>query len=1044
MSLKSTRIACLLLVWATAAYAKPNVVFVLTDDQGYGDLSCHGNPVLKTPNLDTLHGESVRFTDYHVSPTCAPTRGALMSGHWTNRAGPWHTIMGRSMLYEGEETFGTVFSAGGYATGMFGKWHLGDNYPFRPEDRGFQEVVRHGGGGVGQTPDNWDNAYFDDTYFHNGVPEKYSGYCTDVYFQEAKRFISESVNNNKPFMAYICTNAPHSPFHCPDKYWKPYSEQGLDDRTAIFYGMIANIDENVGKMRSWLAKKGLADNTIFIFMTDNGTASGEQVHNSGMRGKKGSEYEGGHRVPFFVHWPKGNIAHGKDVKPVTGHIDVLPTLIELCGLEKPAGYKFDGTSFASLLRDPGAAWPDRVLITDSQRVRDPIKWRKCSTMTDRWRLINGTELYDIKKDPGQKTDVAKQHPEVVKKLRAEYDAWWADISPVFSKDSRIIIGNKAESPTRLTAHDWLTDGSLPPWNQSHIRKSQVTTGEWAIKVEKAGKYRITLRRWPAVVPKAITADLPPGAPVQGITAYRETPGKGLDAKLAGIKIAGIAQQKPVGVSDQKVSFSVNLEKGEANLEGYFVLNDAKKIGSYYAYVELVESRTRRPRKRLTFDERFSDDLEQTPDSEARLDKWFRDAKFGAFIHFGAYSPFAGEYKGRGAAFHYSEWLQVSAKIPADEYHQLAARFNPSEFDAEEWVQVFKDAGIRYVVITSKHHDGFALFKSSVSPYNIVDATEFKRDIIKELSEACHRKGLKFGVYYSHAQDWDEPDAPYLNNRAKLSDLHPELPADFKQDMERYIEKKSLPQVEELVKNYELDMLWFDTPVGMTYERAERFRDMVRRYRPDCVINSRIIYRGKDKIHQKDLPLFDYVAIGDKEVPTKKLPLYFESPDSVSSSYGYKTHGDHYYHTEKDLIDRLVHTVCSGGNYLLNNGPMGNGELDPEAIRLYRAIGTWMKTNSESLIGTRQNPLPDRPTWGDVSVNKAGNVLYLHVLDWPETSTISLDDLPVKATRAIYLANGKKADFAQDGDTLNFTLAKRQVDEYNTVIKVTLAKSIHSE
>jgi alpha-L-fucosidase len=458
--------------------------------------------------------------------------------------------------------------------------------------------------------------------------------------------------------------------------------------------------------------------------------------------------------------------------------------------------------------------------------------------------------------------------------------------------------------------------------------------------------------------------------------------------------------------------------------------------------EAEQKPVRRPRKNTTFEYRFSDDLKQTPDSETRLDQWFRDAKFGVFIHFGASSMLAGQYKGRGADHRYSEWIQVSAKIPAHEYHQLVAQFNPSEFDAEQWVQVFKDAGIRYVVITSKHHDGFALFKSMVSAYNIVDATDFKRDIIKELSEACHRHGLKFGVYYSHAQDWDEPDAPYLNPRIKLSDLHPEVAADFQPDMDRYIEKKSLPQVEELVKNYQLDLIWFDTPVGMTFQRAARFRDMVRKYRPDCLVNSRIIYRGKDKILQASMPLFDYVSIGDKEVPTKKLPVYFESPDSVSSSYGFKKHGDHHYHSEKELIDRFVHTVCSGGNYLLNNGPMGSGKLDPEAVRLYGVIGKWLKRNGESLFDTRANPLPQRPQWGDISVNKAGDVLYLHILEWPETRTIALSDLPVDVIGAVYLANGKQAESIREGRTLILALPPEPVSQYDTVIKVTLAKSLN--
>ena len=409
----------LVLVQPGLAADKPNVVFVITDDQGYGDLSCHGNPILKTPELDELYQQSIRLTDYHVSPTCAPTRGALMSGHYTNRCGPWHTIMGRSFLFEGEKTLGAAFHDSGYATGMFGKWHLGDNYPFRPEDRGFSEVVRHGAGGVGQAPDYWDNAYFEDTYWHNGQAKKYKGYCTDIYFEEAKRFISQSTKANQPFFAYISTNAPHGPFHCPEEYWKPYLPQLKDqlgdnaERVAIFFGMIANIDQNVGRLREWLQSEGWASNTIFIFTTDNGTASGRSVFNAGMKGGKGSSSDGGHRVPFFIHWPDGGFTSGVDVDRLTAHIDVLPTMIELCNL-KPldADYKPDGLSIVPLLKDPNHQWADRTVITDSQRIRDPIKWKSSATMTQQWRLVGGKTLYDIQADPGQKNDVAQKYPDV--------------------------------------------------------------------------------------------------------------------------------------------------------------------------------------------------------------------------------------------------------------------------------------------------------------------------------------------------------------------------------------------------------------------------------------------------------------------------------------------------------------------------------------------------------------------------------------------------------------------------------------------------------
>ncbi len=283
---------------------KPNVVIVITDDQGYGDLSCLGNPVLKTPEIDKLHAEAVRLMDYHVAPTCSPTRSAFLTGHWTNRTGVWHTIMGRSMLRENEVTMGQVFQDNGYATGMFGKWHLGDNYPYRPEDRGYTEVMRHGGGGVGQTPDYWDNAYFDGSYWHNGEPEKVSGFCTDVFFDYAKQFIKSQRRGRKTVSRLHRDQCSARSDAFAGGVQRAVSAIRASD-LANFYGMIANIDDNVGKLREFLDQEGLTDNTIFIFTTDNGTSSGDEVFNAGMRGKKGSQYDGGHRVPFFLHWPQG-------------------------------------------------------------------------------------------------------------------------------------------------------------------------------------------------------------------------------------------------------------------------------------------------------------------------------------------------------------------------------------------------------------------------------------------------------------------------------------------------------------------------------------------------------------------------------------------------------------------------------------------------------------------------------------------------------------------------------------------------------------------
>lgn len=580
----------------TLAASATNVVFVMSDDQGYGDLACTGNPIIKTPNIDQLASESSGLSDYHVAPTCSPTRSALLTGHWTNRTGVWHTIMGRSMLRENEVTVGQMFSDAGYQTGMFGKWHLGDNYPYRPEDRGFTEVYRHGGGGIGQTPDVWDNAYFDGAYFHNGKIVPAEGFCTDVFFDQANAFISKCAKEKKPFFAYIATNAPHGPLHCPQKYLDMYQDQS--DNIAAFYGMITNIDDNVGKTRKLIEELGIADDTIFVFTTDNGTASGAKIYNAGMKAGKGSPYEGGHRVPFFLHWPAGGIDKQHDVDELTHAVDIVPTLLEMTGLKKPESVKFDGVSIAALL-DPAkdVDWPERFVISDSQRVRDPIKWRGSSVMSQKYRLINGKELYDITVDPGQKKNIAKEHPEVVATMREFYDKWWDELKPTFSQTTEIYLGHPDHPVVSMTAHDWIQE-IYPPWHQGSIRaadrkhpKSEKLTheGHWAVKVVRDGKYQVSLRRWPAESGASINASLPAGENVPGATqAFRTTPGSAIDATHAVLRIDDKdLDRKPVAAGAKEVSFVTELKKGSYRLAPVFEISEGE-LGAYYVVVKSLD------------------------------------------------------------------------------------------------------------------------------------------------------------------------------------------------------------------------------------------------------------------------------------------------------------------------------------------------------------------------------------------------------------------------------------------------------------------------
>ena len=594
---------CSLSAFVVHAASVPNVVFVITDDQGYGDLGFTGNPVIKTPHLDKLAGESVWLEDFHVAPSCSPTRSSMLTGRWTNRTGVWHTFFARAMMYEDEVTIANHFQAAGYAAGMFGKWHLGDHYPYRPQDRGFDETYCIRGGATGVTADYWDNDYFDDHHFRNGKATPSTGYSTDVFFAQSQQFIKEQVARKNPFFVWIAPTAAHKPWICPPKYSALYPNH--DRKAAAFYGMLSNIDENVGRLRAFLEELGIADNTIFIFTTDNGSI-GPRKFNAGMRGGKISPYEGGHRVPFALHWPAGGHMKHVRVKELTHMVDVLPTLLDLCDVKPSQLRPIDGRSFKKLLAgkgDDSFDWESRVVISDSQRIQVPRKWKGSSVMSGRWRLVKGIELYDIRLDPGQGNNIAKEHPDRVAALREWYENWWAELEPTFHRTSSFYVGSPEAPELQVTALQWIDQA--PPWNQGIIRRSVLTKGRaginrasavakfrghWAVEVARGGDYAFDVRRWPEESGLKICEGVPALAPTPGcLPSYSAVAGTALPVSSATLRINGEdLETKPVGDNDASIRFSHKLSKGSYRFSPYFSIEvdgQAIEVGCYYLTVK---------------------------------------------------------------------------------------------------------------------------------------------------------------------------------------------------------------------------------------------------------------------------------------------------------------------------------------------------------------------------------------------------------------------------------------------------------------------------
>jgi arylsulfatase A-like enzyme len=566
---------------------KPNIIFIITDDQGMGDLGCMGNPYIKTPQIDKFYTDAVRFTNYHVGTTCAPTRSGIMSGRHCNRVNVYHTIIGRSILFEDEVILPQVLAQNGYTNAMFGKWHLGDNYPYRPEDRGFHEVVRHAGGGVGQGPDYWMNDYFDDTYWHNGEHQKYKGYCTDVFFSEALKFIEK--NKDKPFFCYLSTNAPHSPYNLPKEYYDMYQGEKFEElppRVRRFYGMITNIDDNFKKLEEKLDELGLTDNTILIFTTDNGTAAGRETFNAGLRGGKGSQYDGGHRVPFFIRWPDGALTGGKDIDNLVAHYDLLPTFIDLLGIDFNPVKPLDGKSWKPLLYNANANWANRILYIDTQRTQNLVKYKAYSVMDDNWRLVNGNELYDVTKDRAQEINVIDQHPEVTARLTQGYEKWWQSFMDdnVDEKYAYIKVGSPYENPTKISAHDLIVVRYSPAWHQNGAIRGVQSGGCWKIEFVEGGEYAISLRRFPRESDLAINATFP--AQEEKIELGRTAPASvKSDFTGASLYVANVDKNVKIEEGQEEVTFKVKIPAGKYDMEAQLIDEANRVHPAYYVYIE---------------------------------------------------------------------------------------------------------------------------------------------------------------------------------------------------------------------------------------------------------------------------------------------------------------------------------------------------------------------------------------------------------------------------------------------------------------------------
>lgn len=580
----------------SASKPRPNVIVLLADDVGYGDLGCHGSPVGKTPNLDRLSKESVRFTDFHVQPMCSPTRGALLTGRHCLDNGAWLVAVGRYMPRPELPTMADVFRANGYATGMFGKWHLGENYPFRPMDRGFDEAIYYPGSSLGTSRDFWNNNGFDGTYLHNGKRQKYPGYVQDVWMRESMAWMAKQKDAGRPFFCYLPSNLIHGPEFVEEELKARFAHVANKDAQRAFTAL-ERYDGTVGDLERFLESSGLRDNTIMVFMSDNGgNTMMTDIFNAGMRGHKQELYEGGHRVPCFIRWPQKGWGGGRDVPQLAVIEDLLPTFMDACGLKPVPGLKPDGTDLAPVL--DGKTLPsldERISIVQYGLFREqprppgamnennPVQpnYGESAILWRNWRLVFLKELYDLSTDPAQKTNVISAHPEIAEKLRAHYKAWWEKLRPDRQPMPEVVIGTAHENPTLLDWTQW--EGAWVDWSNP-LRVGVKANGTWHLRVAEAGDYLFTLRRWPEEVNQPIRAAVPAGP-------WPYMAGVAMPIAKVRLEVQGQKAEAAVGPDDVKIELPLKLDAGPVQLKTWFLDDKGEPLsGAYYVDVERITAK----------------------------------------------------------------------------------------------------------------------------------------------------------------------------------------------------------------------------------------------------------------------------------------------------------------------------------------------------------------------------------------------------------------------------------------------------------------------